>query len=97
MIPSGLSDLVFKATFLAEQSRTSEISIDLLLAALDVPEIDPASLFPATTGSQSGSYAVNSAWHALSADAAKALSQFTEGETLDRDALRRALLDAKQK
>jgi hypothetical protein len=38
MIPRGLSDLVLKATFLAKQSRSSEISIDLLLAALDMPE-----------------------------------------------------------
>ena len=96
MIPRGLSDLVLKATSLAVQSRSSEISIDLFLAALDMPEpeIEPDSLFPGTTRSQSGSYVVNSV---LDTDAAKVLEPFMEGETLDRDALRRALLDAKQK
>jgi hypothetical protein len=96
MFPPGLGDLFFKATFVAEQWRASEISVDILLAALDAPDLDPASVFRGSAGSESGGYYVNTDWKSLSTDAAKALTPFAEMETLDRDALRRALLDAKQ-
>lgn len=75
MFPPSLGDLFFKATLLAEQSRASEITVDILLAALDAPEIGTgSSLFDdPTTGSESGSYFFNTDWRSLSADAAKAL------------------------
>lgn len=94
MFPSSLGDLFFKATHLAEQSQASEISVDILPAALDAPKIDPASLFRGPTGSESGSYVFNGDGKSLSANAAKATAPFAEMETVD--ALRRALLEAKQ-
>jgi hypothetical protein len=92
--PPSLGDLFFKATYLAERSRSPEISIDILLAALDAPEVDPASLFDGPAGLESGGYTVNTKWKSLSAAAAKALASFAERGTVDRDALRRALFEA---
>jgi len=96
VFPPALGDLFFKASFLAEQSRASEISIDILLAALDAPAVDPSSfLSPPAELAGSESYTFNTDWKPLSADAAKALMPFAELETVDPDALRSALLAAK--
>jgi hypothetical protein len=83
-----------KQLILAERSRSPEISIDILLAALDAPEVDPASLFDGPAGLESGGYTANTKWKSLSAAAAKALAPFAERGTVDRDALRRALFEA---
>lgn len=94
----SLGELIFKATYLAEQSRTSEITIDILLAALDAPAVDPASVFnlpPAALESGGVSYCVNTDWKSLSPGATKALEPFAGMETIDRDALRKALLEAR--
>ena len=45
MFPPCLGDVFFKATVLAQQSGASEINIDILLAALEASEVDPASPF----------------------------------------------------
>lgn len=96
MMGPALGELIFKATYLAEQSQASEIGIDILLAALDAPEIDPESMFEGPAGSPSGSYTFNTGWKPLSSSAGKALAPFAGMETADRDALRKALLEAKQ-
>jgi hypothetical protein len=99
VLPRSLGDLFFKATFLAEQLRASEICIDILLAALDAPEVDPSSFIPLPpelAGSESYGFFSNTDWKPLSAAAAKALAPFAEMEMVDPNDLRKALLEAKR-
>jgi hypothetical protein len=69
MFPPSLGDVLFKATFLAQRSGAPEINIDILLAALDAPEVDPSSLLampPDLAGSESYGFSFNSDWISLS-------------------------------
>jgi hypothetical protein len=100
MIPPYLGDVFFKATFLAQQSKSSEINIDILLAALDASEVDPSSFLPPAadlTGSECYASFTNSDWTPVSTDAAKALAPFAGMEKIDLPILRKALLAAKEK
>jgi hypothetical protein len=99
MFPPCLGDVFFKATVLAQQSRASEINIDILLAALDASQVDPASPFLIVwISTESGGYAFsinNSDWTPVSSHAAKALDPFDGMENVDPATLRKALLAAK--
>jgi hypothetical protein len=100
MIPPCLRDVFSKAAFLAQQSKASEINIDILLAALDAPELDPWSIVPPTsdpTGPECYGCFTNSDWTPVSTDAAKALAPFAGVEKIDAAVLRKVLLDAKKK
>jgi hypothetical protein len=94
-----IGELIFKATFLAMWSGAAEIDIDTLLKALaaqDAPDDDVFSLLAPVAGSGSYAYYMNSDWKQLSSSAAKALAPFMDAEMIDWEALRRALLAAKQ-
>jgi hypothetical protein len=93
MFPPCLGNVFFKATFLAQRSGASEISIDILLAAL-APEVDALSLLSPPADD---AFFANSDWAPVSTEVAKALAPFAEMETVDPATLRRALLDAKEK
>ena len=99
MFPPCLGDVFFKATVLAQQSGTSEINIDILLAALDASQVDPASPFLIVwISTESGGYAFsinNSDWTPVSTHAAKALGPFDGMDNVDPATLRKALLAAK--
>ena len=99
MFPPCLGDIFFKATVLAQQSGASEINIDILLAALDASEVDPASPFLIVwISTESGGYAFsinNSDWTPVSTLAANALGRFGGMEKVDPAVLRKALLAAK--
>jgi hypothetical protein len=99
MFPPSLGDVFFKATALAQQSGASEINIDILLAALDASQADPASPFLIVwISTESGGYAFsinNSDWTPVSTHAAKALGPFDGMENVGPDTLRKALLAAK--
>ena len=96
MFPPCLGDVFFKATVLAQQSGASEINIDILLAALEASEVDPASPFLIVwISTESGGYAFsinNSDWTPVSTHAAKALGPFDGMENVDPATLRKALL-----
>ena len=100
MFPPCLGDVFFKATVLAQQSGASEINIDILLAALEASEVDPASPFLIVwISTESGGYAfsINSSdWTPVSNHAAKALGPFDGMENVDPATLRKALLAAKE-
>jgi hypothetical protein len=99
MFPPCLGDVFFKATVLAQQSGASEINIDILLAALDASQADPASTFLIVwISTESGGFAFsinNSDWTPVSTHAAKALGPFDGMENVDPATLRKALLAAK--
>ena len=99
MFPPCLGDVFFKATVLAQQSGDSEIDIDILLAALDASQADPASPFLIVwISTESGGYAFsinNSDWTPVSTQAAKVLGPFAGMEAVDPTTLRKALLAAK--
>ena len=99
MFPPCLGDVFFKATVLAQQSGASEINIDILLAALEASEVDPASPFLIVwISTESGGYAFsinNSDWTPVSTHAAKALGPFDGMENVDPATLRKALFAAK--
>jgi hypothetical protein len=113
MFPPCLGDVFFRATVLAQQSGASEIDIDILLTALDAPEVEipmmycvkikwpnPASLLSETSDvAESGDYAlsINSDWTPLSTHAVKALGPFAGIENVDAFALQKALLAAKER
>ena len=99
MFPPCLGDVFFKATVLAQQSGTSEINIDILLAALDASQVDPASPFLIvwiSTESEGYAFSINNSdWTPVSTHAAKALGPFDGMENVDPATLRKALLAAK--
>ena len=99
MFPPCLGDLFFKATVLAQQSGASEINIDILLAALDASQDDPASPFLIvwiSTGSGGYAFSINNSdWTPVSTRAAKALGPFDGMENVDTATLRKALLTAR--
>ena len=99
MFPPCLGDVFFKATVLAQQSGTSEINIDILLAALDASQVDPASPFLIvwiSTESEGYAFSINNSdWTPVSTHAAKALGPFDGMDNVDPATLRKALLAAK--
>jgi hypothetical protein len=100
VFPPGLGDVIFRATFLAQQSGASAINVDILLAALDAPNIDPSPFLPPrpdVAGSDCYAFFANSDWTPLSSAAAEALAPFAEMETVDPATIRKALLAAEEK
>jgi hypothetical protein len=89
-----MGDLFFKATLLARESGASEIGIDALLAALDVPVADMPT--PETPDSECCAFFINSDWMSMSSEVVTALAPFGELEQIDLDGLRNALLLAKK-
>lgn len=105
--PPCLVDVFFKATVLAQQSKASQITIDILLASLDAPEVSPErsecgcfAFCKVWISTESGRYAFsinNSDWTPVSTHAVKALGPFAGMEEVDPATLRKTLLAAKEK
>lgn len=94
MFSPHLGDVFRKATVLAQQSGTSEISTDILLTAFDAAQVCP-DCFCLRISTESGGYAFSVdtlVWTPLSPQAAKVLGPFEGIESVDPSTLRNALL-----